>query len=76
MYIDLAKELKILWNRKVTVILLVIGALYSHYRIGTRTRGLRNKRRSEDHPNYSIVEIGQITKKSPEDLRRIAVTQI
>ena len=28
-----------------------------------------------DHPNYSIVEIGQNTKKSPQDLWRIAVTQ-
>ena len=30
---------------------------------------------SGDHPNDSIVEIGQNTKKSPGDLRRLAVTQ-
>ena len=36
---------------------------------------LGNKRTSEDHPNYSIVEIGQNTTKSPGDLRRFAVTQ-
>ena len=30
---------------------------------------------SGDHPNYSIVEIGQNTRKSPGDLRRLAVTQ-
>ena len=29
---------------------------------------------SGDHPNYSIVKIGQNTKKSPGDLRRL-VTQ-
>ena len=34
-----------------------------------------NKRTSGDHPNYSIVEIGQNTEKSPGDLRRLAVTQ-
>ena len=30
---------------------------------------------SGDHPNYSIVEISKNTKKSPKDLRRLAVTQ-
>ena len=29
-----------------------------------------------DHPNYSIVEVGHNTKKSPEDLRRLIVSQI
>ena len=38
--------------------------LYSHKKIGTRTEGFRNKRMSGDHPNYSIAEIGQNTKKS------------
>ena len=28
-----------------------------------------------DHPNYYIIENGQNTKKSPGDLRRLAVTQ-
>ena len=27
------------------------------------------------HPNYSIGKLGQNTEKSPEDLRRLAVTQ-
>ena len=35
----------------------------------------QNMRTSGDHPNYSIVEIGQNTKQSPENLRRLAVTQ-
>ena len=30
---------------------------------------------SGEHPNYSSVEIGQNTEKSPGDLRRLAVTQ-
>ena len=30
---------------------------------------------SGDHPNYCIIEIGQNTEKSPEDLRRLAVIQ-
>ena len=28
-----------------------------------------------DHPNYNIIKIGQNTEKSPENLRRLAVTQ-
>ena len=32
-------------------------------------------RTSEDHPNYSILENGQNTKKSPGELRRLALTQ-
>ena len=47
----------------------------SHQRIGNGTGGLRNKRTSGDHQNYNIVEIGPNTKKSPGDLKRIAVTQ-
>ena len=39
--------------------------------LGTRTGGLGNKRMSGDHPNYSIIEIGQNTEKSPRDLRRL-----
>ena len=40
-----------------------------------RTGGVGNKRRSRDHPNYSVIKIGQNTEKSPGDLRRLAVTQ-
>ena len=48
---------------------------YSHQKISTGTVGLGNKRMNGDHPNYSIVGIGQNTKKSPGNLRRLAVTQ-
>ena len=39
------------------------------------TGRFRNWRTSGDHPNYSIVEVGQNTEKSPGDFRRHAVTQ-
>ena len=71
-YLDLARELKKLRNMKMTIIPIVICVFR---RIGTETGGPGNKRTSEDHPNYSIVEIGQNTKKSPGNLRRLVVTQ-
>ena len=61
---------------KVTIIPIVIRAL------GTVTKGLikgfgelGNKRTRGDHGNYYTIEIGQNTEKSPEHLRRLAVTQ-
>ena len=58
-----------MWNIKVTVIPLIIGAL------GSETGGLGNKRTRGDHPNYSIIEIGQNTEESPGDLSNFDVTQ-
>ena len=43
--------------------------------IAKGTRELGSWRTSGDHPNDSIVENGQNTKKGPGDLRRLAVTQ-
>ena len=37
---------------------------------------VRNRRTNRNHPNNSIVLIGQNTEKSPGDLWRLAVTQI
>ena len=61
---------------KVMVISIVIGAL------GTVLKGLvkgtgrfENKRTSGDHPDSSIIKIGQNTEKSLGDLRRLAFTQ-
>ena len=51
----------------MTVIPFVIGGRYVHQRIDTETEGFGNKRTSGDHSNYSIVEIGQNTKKSPRE---------
>ena len=76
-YLGLAKELKKLWNLKVTIIPIVIGAF------GAVTKGLlkgsekfEKKRTSGDHPNKSIIENSQNTEKSPVDLRRFADTHI
>ena len=44
---------------------------YSH----TRVRIEIYKMTSRDHPEYSIIKIGQNAKKSPEDLRRFVVTE-
>ena len=72
-YLDLARELKKkLWNMKVMVIPILIGALFTvTKRISTMTGGIGEKRASGDHPKDSIVEIGQNTEKSPGDLRRL-----
>ena len=43
-------------------------------RISRVTGGLGNKRTNKDHVNYSIVEIGENTEKSPGDFKRFAVT--
>ena len=56
---------------KVTVMLIVIGALGTvPQRIDKGTGGIGNKNMSGDHPNYSIIKIGQNTEKSPGDMRR------
>ena len=39
------------------------------------TGGLGSWRTSGDHPNYSLVENGQNTGKSPGDLRKFVITQ-
>ena len=66
-YLNLARELKNLWNMKEIIIRIVIDSL------GTVTKGLikggfGNKRTSRDHPNYTIAEIGQNNEKSSGDL--------
>ena len=53
---------------KVKVIPIVIGGFETAERVG-------NRRTNRDHPNDSIVEIGQNTEKSPGDLRRLTVTR-
>ena len=75
-YLDLARELKKLWNMKVTIVLIVIGAF------GTITKGLLKRlgglgswRTSRDYLNDSIAENSQNPETNPGDLRRIAVTQ-
>ena len=48
---------------------------YSHQGIGKGAEILGNKRISGNHPDYSIIKIGQNTEKSPGNLRRLAVTK-
>ena len=50
-------------------------ARYGHQKIDYGTGRLGNNRTNRDHLNYSIIEIGLNTEKSPGDLRRLAVTQ-
>ena len=75
-YLDHAWELKNLWNMKVTIIPLVIGAF------GTVTKGLLKGPdylevggRVETIQTTTFFENGPNTGKSPGDLRRLAVTQ-
>ena len=73
-YLDLARELKNLWNMKVTIIPIVICALGTVAEwIIKGTGGLGNNRMNGDHPNNYIIENGQNTEKSSRDLRRLAV---
>ena len=70
-YLDLARELKKLWNMKVTIVPIVIGALGT---ITKRPGGLGSWRTGRDYPNDSITENGHNPETSPGDLRRLAVT--
>ena len=72
-YLGLARELKNLWNMKVTFIPIVIIAP----RIVTKRliKRLGNKRTNGGHPNNCIIDIGKDTEKSPGNLRRLAATQ-
>ena len=75
-YLDLVRELKKLWNIKVTICISCNCCFwYSHQRIDTRTRGLGNNRTGGDCLNYSIVEIRQNTEKSLGNLLKLAATQ-
>ena len=67
-YLNLARELKKLWNMSVTVILIVIGSL------GTVPRSL--KRGTKEREIGDWVEINQTTEllRSAKILRRVPVT--
>ena len=74
-YLDLAIELKNLWNMKVTIIPIVIGAFGTVERIIKGPGRFGSWRTSGDLPNNSIIKNGQNTVKDPGDMRRLAVTQ-
>ena len=44
-------------------------------RLCKRAGTVGNPRTNREHPNYSIIEIGQNTEKRREVLRRLVVTQ-
>ena len=74
-YLDLARELKKLWNMKASIIPIVIGAFDSYWSVIKGPGGFGSWRTRGDHPNDSIIEGSQNTEKSTGDLRRMAVTQ-
>ena len=75
-YFHLVRELKKIWNMKVKIVTIAIGAF------GTVTKGLLKGpgrfgswRTSGDYPNGGIIEKGQNTEEISGDLRTFAVTQ-
>ena len=76
-WLDLARKLKKnnYWTWWWRCYQLWLAYLRNLQRIGTRTGRIRNKRIIRDHPDYSIIKIGQNTEKSPNYLRRLAITQ-
>ena len=57
---------------KVTIISIVIGAFAT---VTKGTGGLGSWRTNGDHQNYSSIENGQDSEKSPGDSRKLAVIQ-
>ena len=71
-YLDLARELRKLWNMKVTITSIVIRVF------GTVIKGLLKGLEDLEvggRVETSIFENGHNTEKSPGDLRRLVVTQ-
>ena len=58
---------------KVSVIPIVVGALGTILK--GLVKGLEVLEIRGDHRDYTIINIGQNTEKSPRDLRRFAVNQ-
>ena len=70
------RELRKLWHMKVTVIHIVIGSLGTINKGSVKGTGrVGNQRTSGDHPDYSIITIGQNTEKSPGNRRRLTVAK-
>ena len=57
----------------VTIVPIVIGTFGAVTK--ELLKGLGGWRTSVNHPHYSTIENSQNTKKSPGDLRRLAVTK-
>ena len=75
-YFDLAREMKKTVEQEGDVDSNFSWCIWDNPQsFDKRTGRLRNKRTSRDHPDYSIIKIGQNTEKNPGDLRRFAVSQ-
>ena len=75
-YLDLARELRKLWNMRLMMIIINIGVLGMAPKDTEKGTGrVRNWRTNRDHLNYSIVKISQNTEKSPGNRKGLAVTQ-
>ena len=73
-YFDLAWELKNVKHESDVYTDCDWCYWYCHQRIDKRTGELGTKKTSTDHPNYSIIEIGQNTEKIPF-AERLGLTQ-
>ena len=73
-YFDLARELKVMEHESDGNANYNWCARNGPQRFGKGTGRVENLRTSRDHPNYSIIKIGQNTEKSPGDLSSLAVT--
>ena len=68
-FLDLVRELRMLWNMRVPVIPIVTDVFgMVLLRVGKDTGRVGN------HSNHRITEIGQNTEKSPGDSWKLAVT--
>ena len=70
-YFELARELRNLWNMKLTVMQIVIGP----QSVGKKLGRVGNWKNNREHANCRIIENTQNTEKSPGDMKRLVVTQ-
>ena len=75
-YLDLDSELEKLWNMKVTVIQIVIGAIDTVTKWLIKGLEELEIRGRGDNSNNSIVVICQNTEKNPGDMRRLVSLKV
>ena len=59
--------------RVIPIVIEALGTILQRFSKGTGR--LRNQRINGGHPDRRIIKIGHNTEESPDDLRRISVTQ-
>ena len=75
-YLDFARDLKKLWNMKVTVISIVVGMFGTVYKSLEKKLEELKIRKNQVHTDHNIVKIGLNTEKSPGNIRRPNVTSV